>query len=234
MHSISYGNQKIEFEILYTNRKTLEISVFPNKEVLVKAPENSELEKIFKLVEKRARWIVKQRNYFDNIIKNSTTKEYVSGESFKYLGKQYRLKVYQIEKSEKECVKLIGGYIRVFTKEKVNTKKVKKLVDFWYRNHALKKFEQRLKICFETVQKYGIEFPEFELRKMKTRWGSCLPDGKIILNPKLIEAPTYCIDYVIFHELCHILYPNHNKEFYGLLDKILPKWKNYKNRLALV
>jgi predicted metal-dependent hydrolase len=239
MHEITYGNRIISFDLIFSERKTLEISVLPDCRVVVKAPVGKEVEQVKQRVQKRARWIVKQQDYFRQFGQAQPPKEYVSGESFRYLGKQYRLKVIAMASGKsrsgghagKESVKLTGGYFRVCTNHKGERLHVKRLLDKWYREHAKKKFRERVAVCFEAMRKYGIAFPAMEIRSMKNRWGSCTPSGRILLNPKLIAFPTYCIDYVILHELCHLLHPYHSKEFYRLLQAVLPEWEIIKSRL---
>ena len=83
----------------------------------------------------------------------------------------------------------------------------------------------------KSLGKYGIQLPEWGILKMKKRWGSCSPKGKILLNPELIKAPTVCIDYVIMHELCHLKHSLHDKRFFNLLATVLPDWQKRKSAL---
>ncbi|NIR47558.1 M48 family metallopeptidase [candidate division KSB1 bacterium] len=238
MPEIQYGNKTITFELSFAERKTLEIAVLPDQTVFVKAPNGKPLDKVLQRVQNRARWILKQQAYFASFPNSEPSKEYVSGETFRYLGKQYLLKVIALnsdlngELSGKECVKMIGGTIRVYTKAK-DFPHVKDLMDRWYRAHAERKFAKRIDICSQMMQKYGIKRPPVEIRVMKNRWGSFTSSGKVLLNPRLIEWPTYCIDYVILHELCHLKYPHHSKAFYQLLNTVLPEWREIKSRLEM-
>jgi predicted metal-dependent hydrolase len=240
VYQIQYGNKIIKFDISFAERKTLEIAVLPDQSVFVKAPAGKRLEEVLRRVQKRARWIVKQQSYFASVTHSFPPKEYVSGETFRYLGKQYRLKVMPLnshfdeETPTRECVKMIGRYIRVYTNRKDDSSHVKNLLDRWYRAHAERKFEERIDLCSQVMQKYGIKRPQVKIRVMKNRWGSFTPSGKVLLNLRLIEWPTYCIDYVILHELCHLKFPNHGKEFYRLLKTVLPEWEEIKKRLELV
>lgn len=239
MYKIQYGYNTIKFDISFSERKTLEIAVLPDQSVFVKAPEGKRLEEVLQRVQKRARWIVKQQSYFASVNNSFPSKEYVSGETFRYLGRQYRLKIIALNSHfdetipSKECVRMIGRYIRVYTKQKDNSSHVKRLLDRWYRAHAERKFEERIDLCSQVMQKYDVKRPSVEIRVMKNRWGSFTPSGKVLLNPRLIEWPTYCIDYVILHEMCHLKYPNHSKQFYQLLETVLPEWEEIKRRLEL-
>ena len=232
MQSIDYGTKTITFNLSYSKRKTLEIVVYPDQTVWVTAPEQSSLEKVFEKVRKRGRWIVKQVKYFSRFDNENKKFEYISGETHRYLGKQYRLKVIQVGKDEAESVKLKRGYFVIRTNKKENTDHVKEQLQQWYRSKAEEKFSNRLSACIALVKKYEIGRPnDLKVYHMDKRWGSYTSSGNILLNPDLIKHPVYCIDYVIIHELCHTKHPNHNKKFYGLLNKVLPDWQRRKNKL---
>ena len=228
VHHIQYGNKRIEFDVIYSNRKSLGITVHPDKSVLVRAPENSDYQKILEKVRNRSRWILRQQDHFESFLPATPPRKYVSGETHMYLGKQYRLKLYE---SNEEKVKMIRGYLQVFTKDRNNKEKIKTMLDRWYRRHFDKKIEERLNECLELFRNYDIQKPDILVRRMKNRWGSCTPQGKVILNPDIIKAPGKSIDYVIIHELCHLIYPTHSKEFYALQSKMMPDWEKWKRRL---
>ena len=233
MPEIRYGEQSIPFDLTFAERRTLEISVWPDGRVVVKAPHGKAPDLVATRVQKRARWILRQQAYFRQLDEAQPEKEYVSGESFRYLGKQYRLKVFEMEKStpSAESAKLVGGYLQVRTSDKDDRSRVKGLVDKWYRQHAQRKFAERLRLCSDIMRKHGVENPALEIRRMQKRWGSCTPRGTILLNPRLVEFPVYCIDYVILHEMCHLLHPDHSKAFYRLLESVLPEWQAIRERL---
>ncbi|MGM0587117.1 MAG: M48 family metallopeptidase [Bacteroidota bacterium] len=230
-HRIDYGTSEIFYNLTFSDRKTLEIAVYPDQNVWVTAPLDATEEKIAQKVRKRARWIQKQQRYFSRFERPATHFEYVSGETHRYLGRQYRLKVHQLEEDEKESVKMLGGYIHIRSKDKQDAKHNKSLLDQWYRSHAKMKFQERFELCIESLTKYDIPKPELQLYKMEKRWGSYTSSGKVLLNPELVKHPTYCIDYVIIHELCHTKYPHHNKKFYQLLTNVLPDWQRRKHKL---
>lgn len=229
LHFVEYGNSKIDFSLNFIDRKTLAIHVCPDRSVVVDAPDNTPLEKVKNKVIKRAKWIRKQQRYFERYPPVLPVRMYVSGEAFRYLGRQYTLK---IERSIINEVKMLRGQLYVYATY-TNPKHIKALVDNWYRDNANRVFLERFSECLRHVkQKIGIEHSgQFVLRAMKTRWGSCTSNQRIILNPELIAAPKECIDYVIMHELCHVAEHNHSKEFYRLLEKTMPDWKARKDKL---
>ena len=224
-YTIDFGSRKIMYTILYTDRKTLGITVNPNMEIIVTAPENSSADLIATKVRKRAAWIIKQQNFFLTFHPKPNDKKYVSGESHYYLGKQYRIEVIEGKKNE---VSYKGRYIQITTKNKSN---VEKLLNDWYRLKAKEKFQEFAIPLIEKFKKYNVEPTDIFIQKMKTRWGSCTPTGKIILNPELIKTPKGCIEYVIIHELCHLVHHGHNKKFFDLQAKECPLWERWKKKL---
>ena len=147
----------------------------------------------------------------------------------RYLGRQYRLKV--IENRAAESIKLTRGYFYIEIADKTDTEKVKESLNAWYRQQARRVFKERLDVCFAKVRFLNLDYPEVQIRQMETRWGSCTPKGKIILNLKLIQVPKPYIDYVIVHELCHLKEHHHGRRFYELLDRILPDWQQKREKL---
>lgn len=101
----------------------------------------------------------------------------------------------------------------------------------WYRKKAKIKFAEIAEPLIQKFKKYNIEITGLYIQDMPTRWGSCTPKGKIILNPELMKAPKPCIEYVIIHELCHLVYHDHTKKFIDLQTKEMPDWKKWKNKL---
>ncbi len=226
--AIRYGSKTINFDLVFMSRKTLEISVYPDLSVVVKAPEGKSIDEVKERVRSKAAWIVEQKRFFSLYLPRPPKRQYVSGESHYYLGRQYRLKVIA---SDKEQVKLSRGCLYVHTSDFHNSCQIKKLLQNWYSNHAKVQFYRRMEKCLPRMGKHLKEKPELTIRKMKTRWGSCSRNSRIILNSHLIKAPTPCIDYVICHELCHLIHPNHSKAFYRLLAQSMPDWQNNKKRL---
>jgi predicted metal-dependent hydrolase len=220
-----FGSRKITYRLSYSDRKTLGITITPDSEVLVKAPFETSKEKIEEKLNKRAAWIIKQQNFFLSFQPRATKRSYISGETHLYLGRQYQLKIIE---SEQESVKLIGGYLTVFSKKK---EKVELLVKEWYAEHARRKFQQIANPIIEQFQAEKVTPEALIIREMSLRWGSCTPKGKIILNPELIKAPKGCIEYVIVHELCHLVHRDHSDAFFRLQTRYFPNWEKWKEKL---
>lgn len=225
---ITYGDREIEFEVVRADRKTLDISVNPDQRVMVKVPIDAFLEEIDRRVKHHARWILKQQQYFSQFKPRTPARQYVSGETHLYLGRQYRLKV---QHSDLSSVKLKGRYLHVETPVSDNPQMICNLLDSWYRERAQVKFGERLDSCFTAFRWTGCDRPFLQIRHLSKRWGSLTPNGVMILNRDLIRASSRHIDYVITHELCHLKHPDHGSNFYALLKQIMPDWETRKQKL---
>lgn len=212
-------------KIIRKNIKNITLKVKPTCEVILSVPLQTKDEYIEYILNKRKEWIREKIEFYKENYKPQT-KEFVSGENFKYLGKNYRLKIIQ---SSDEGVKLQRGYIQIFVKDKNNLERKKKLLNKWYF--------QKAEIYFKkTIAKYSnivnIEIQNVRIRQMKTRWGSCNSFKRYInLNIELIKKPPFAIEYVVFHELSHLIHPNHSKKFYNYLSTYMPDWKKRKEKL---
>ena len=222
---IQFGSKKIDFYLEYSDRKSLGITVTPDMNVLVKAPHETTIDKIKEKLRKKAPWILKQQSFFLSFHPKTPERKYVSGETHLYLGKQYRLK---IEISEFESVKLSGKFIEISTMDKSRTEQLLKV---WYLNSAKTKFYAIAKRLIHKFDKYQVEPSSIIIKDMPARWGSCSAKGKIILNPALIKSPKGCIEYVIIHELCHLVHHNHTQKFIDLQTKEMPDWEKWKSKL---
>lgn len=228
--SFRYGDEQITFERVKRQQATgkVLIKVLPDCEVVVSAPEDASGAAVLNAVKKRGRWIYEQRREFRKQLEHITPRQYISGESHNYLGKQYLLKV--IEAPEQvQGVKLLRGKLEVTVRSK-STLKVKAMLAEWYKARAKEVFAKRLEATLEHAL-WVTERPPLRILTMQTQWGSCSPNGRITLNPHLVKAPRECIDYVILHELCHIAEHNHSERFYRLMSQVMPRWEYIKNRL---
>ena len=215
------------YELYYTDRKTLGIKVYPDTSVKVFAPIDTDLTIIEQHLKAKRKWIEKQQRSFQSYLPATPARQYIGGESFLYLGKQYILK---IESSTAEEVKLYQGRLVVKTLNPDATH-IKKLLQQWYIARATILFNKLFEEQFCLFKRFDLEKPILQIKKMEKRWGSCTPQQKIILNPELIKAPVVCINYVILHELCHLVHHNHSKAFYRLLENFMPDWQKYKQLL---
>lgn len=226
--TIQYGSETITYTIEFTDRKSLGISVYPDRTTIVKAPEGSSLEKIEQKIRKKASWILKQKDYFLSFEPRITPRKYISGETHLYLGRQYQLKVII---DSKELVKYTGRFIEVYTIHKDN---VPKLLNAWYLERAKIWFPKIAEPYIKRFSKYNVSPERLEIKSMQYRWGSCSAKGRILLNNELIKTPKACIEYVIVHELCHLIHHDHTKAFFDQQEKEFPEWKKWKTKLETI
>ncbi|MBF0479969.1 MAG: M48 family metallopeptidase [Candidatus Omnitrophica bacterium] len=227
---VCYGKWKIQYDVHFVDRKTLEIAVHPDERVEVKAPLNTTQKEIQKKVNKRARWIRRKILYFKQFHPRTPARQYVGGETHLYLGRQYRLK---IKKLKKESVNFSGAYLQMFVNDRHDRVRIKELLEQWYFQKAQINFDSCFKHCENFFDKQLLS-PKFKIKRMKARWGSLSPQKKLTLNVDLIKYPKECIEYVIAHELCHLKFFNHGSAYYRLLEKIMPDWKKRKARLEQI
>jgi len=226
-NSITFGSTKINFDIIRSIRKTLSIVVYPNKATEVLSPMDISEDDIKKSVFRRAPWIIKQYFFFDSLGKRTPKRKYISGESHLYLGRQYVLRVII---GKPNSVKYKGRCFEIVCSKK---NKAKELMNEWYKERAKVKFSEIAEPIIQRFAKYKVEPFSIYIQEMSSRWGSCTNKGKIILNTELIKAPRPCIEYVITHELCHLVCRNHNKDFFKLLQKEMPDWEKWKDKLEV-
>lgn len=226
--SILYGSTIINYDIEFVKRKTLGIFVCPDCSVILKAPIGTSLETVRGKVQKRANWILRQKRFFKSFGTPTTKREYISGESHLYLGRQYMLR---LKESDTNAVHYHNNIIEIECRHK---KDAGILLQTWYRQRANIKLHEYAKPIIEQFSVYGVKPQSISIKKMDKRWGYCTTEGHISLNPRLICAPRCCIEYVITHELCHLIYRNHTKEFYSLLTKEMPHWEKWKNKLEII
>lgn len=231
MINVSYSNLQIPVTVWFEERNRLRITIQPNKSIVAKAPLDHTIEEVQAKLEKRAPWMIRQLEYFDQYHPILPERQYVSGETYYYLGRQYRLKVMV---GREDDVKLIGKYFILTTSQSENLGQKQQVLQDWYTRHARVFIQNRVSLFVDRVIVLGAKNPEIKYRRMNKRWGSCTPSGVITFNTELIKAPTHCIDYVVLHELCHLVHEGHSTKFYHLLDVLMPDWKKRKERLERV
>ena len=225
MHKIELGNIKIDIE--QKNIKNIHLSVYPpNGKVKISAPERMDLDTIRVFAISKLSWIKKQQELFKKQDRE-TQREYITKESHYFKGKRYLLKV--TEHNAKPNVILKHRVIELYIRPNTTIEKRKQILDEWYRAE-LKKIVP--KMIEKLEKKIGIKSNEFGIKKMRTKWGSCSTEAKRIwVNLELAKKPTECLEYIIVHELVHLLERSHNKKFVKFMDEFMPKWRFYRDEL---
>ncbi len=213
-----FGTKDIEFNVSYSNRKTLAIEVETNGEVNVVAPMGVSEEEILKRVKSRAVWIVQKQYQVRNINVNKINREAINGESYLYLGRNYTLQLILDEQSKNINVKLFRGKFIVTTYTN-DEDKIKVELEKWYREKAIKKINERVKYYIHFFNKQP---KSIKVKEQKKRWGSCTSKDELLFNWRCAMAPAYIIDYIVVHEMCHMYYKDHSKEFWNMVSEVMP------------
>lgn len=228
-HQVEIDGDVLEFLLRRSERKTLAITVGPDGDVVVTAPEAATLEQVQSVVQRRHAWIRRRRRDVELLPPPPTPREWVSGETHRYLGRQYRLKVVRADRPE---VKLAGGFFRVGVPDPAAREQVRKWMERWYLDHARATFVRRMSELVRQTPRLGLdEAPPLLVRKLQMRWGSCSPEGRILMNVDAVKLPVGCIDYLLMHELCHLRVPHHGPGFWHHLGACMPDWERWRQRL---
>lgn len=206
-----YG-EKIRYSIEYSKRKTVGIIINENGEVIVRAPLGVNIEYIDELIEKKRNWIVEKVRAFRE-------REQLKEDEVMYLGKVCKKRIV-----EQKFLKRNFVYFKdnTFILNVSNSSEVEKTLEKWFREECYKKVKEVIDKyigCFTVAPK------EVKIKQQKRKWGCCTYDDRIFLNWHIIMARESAIEYVIVHELCHMVHKNHSKEFWNLVQKIYPNYK---------
>ena len=228
--TVIYENYEIHYLLEQKPVKNLNLRIHKDCMVYVSANPDVPAEKVDDFVVRKGAYIRSAQRKFREMAQYAhQPKQYVSGETFYMLGRGVRLKV---EKSMQETIFSDGIYLSLCVKDPSDFAKKQRMVTRYLDEQCRSVFGEIISEIHPIFQKYGVPMPTLRIRDMETRWGSCLAKkGVITLNKRLLEAPRNCIEYVVMHEFCHFIHPNHSKHFYGFLAMLMPDWKERKTVL---
>lgn len=207
--------------------KNLNLRIRKDGSVYVSANDDVPVGKVDEFVVSKGAYILSALQRFQELSRyRPQPKQYTSGETFCILGRGLRLKVVE---GSKNAIHSDGVYIFLQVKDTTDVKNKERIVMRFLNQQCKDQFGEIMAEIYPLFQKYGVAQPTLRIRDMDTRWGSCLSKkGIITLNKRLLEAPRSCIEYVVMHEFCHFIHPNHSKQFYGFLAMLMPDWKERK------
>ncbi len=209
--------QGFDVQVIRANRRKTTCIQINTGIVTIRVPKKLSINEIDLLINSRTLWI-KEKLLQQKQLPQRQQRRYENGEDVYYLGRRYQLK---IEKTVKERVKLNNGYLHVQIKNDA-PEIVRKALKKWYLNHAKQQLADK-------VEQFSMLIPmtptSIQVREYKARWGSCSSNGHIKFNWKLIMAASDVVDYVVVHELCHLLEHNHSTNFWSLVKSILPNYE---------
>ena len=227
IREVHIGDQALQYSFEQKQVKNLNLRVRKDCSVYVSANPSVPLQQVDEFVISKMEFIRSAQEKFRKMEEYAPApKQFISGESFYILGRELRLRV---EKASKEEIYSDGVYLFLHVKDTDNFARKQRLATKFLDYQCMRTFEEIMDKIYPIFQKYGVPFPKLRIRNMETRWGSCLPrKGIITLNKRLLEVPMNCIEYVIMHEFCHFLHPDHSKKFYAFLSMLMPDWKDRK------
>jgi predicted metal-dependent hydrolase len=227
--TVASAEGEIVYALRRSRRRTVGISVHPDRSIVVRAPLRVSRETIRDFVRSHADWIERTRLRLAERPPKAAPPGYGSGETHRFLGQPYRLVV---SRGPADSVELVVGCLCVKSRIDPSPARVKALLERWYREQAEVVFSERLAACHSAMTVAGIPYPALRIRKMTSRWGSCsTASGRINLNLWLVKAPVDCIDYVLIHELCHFKVRSHGPRFWKTVAGFLPDYAERRKRL---
>ena len=210
--------------------KNINLRIRADQCVYVSAPKDVAAKMVDTFVVEKSAYILRALKKFKDKNRDAASEHsFVNGETVKFLGRNLRLKVKNASRSKVESDE---SYVTLYVKDVQDADLKKRVLETWLRKKCKDEITAICKKVYPQVKKYGVAFPEIQLREMISRWGSCSPKkGFMTFNTALIAMPVSCIEYVVTHEFTHFLYPNHSKKFYQQLATFMPDWEERKKRL---
>ena|SRR6185437_10947338 len=224
---VQFGRTSIPYLIERGQRhRTVAIAVDPERGILVRAPHNTPITRLDDIVRLKAKWIINKRRQQEDLPPRPTPREFVNGETFLYAGRQYRLKLVSGAECAGQRVRLVGAHMQVSVGGRI-----RQFLVAWYRERAQERIESRMRVWAERLN----AFPRrVSVREQRARWGSADVRGNLRFNWRIAQAPTRLLDYVIAHELVHLFYHDHTREFWSTLGRVMPDYEARRERLRVI
>lgn len=229
--TIPFGKTRITCFLRRTSRKkTVTIAVDPVQGILVTSPRQAELAQVQKIILRKRAWIVGKLQAIEDLNGQARNHEFVNGESFSYLGRNHRLRVLARQGAPTH-VRAMRGRFEVLIDSRLSPDRVEAIRDglqHWYRAHAATRIAERIA---KLAPRLGLQVPSVLIRDQQKRWASCDRRGRLRFNWRIIMAPMSLVDYVVAHELCHLVCPDHSPAFWKLLRRVMPDYQQRQEKL---
>jgi predicted metal-dependent hydrolase len=232
---VPFGRSVIDYGIERSaRRETVTIAIDACAGVVIKAPANVTMGRLDDIVKTKAPWILQRLVELREVGPRPAPKEFVAGEGYSYLGRSYRLKIKRLPDTTKPFASLHGAFLAVALPRgdmaKYRDVVVKRAVVAWYRRQADRRLPERVEVY---ASRAGVSAPSVLVREQEKRWGSCNSKGELRFNWRVMMAPMSLVDYVVAHEVCHLVVHNHSARFWKLLRTILPDYEERRARLRV-
>jgi predicted metal-dependent hydrolase len=212
---------RLDYHIVYSQRKTVALSVERDSTVVVRAPVGMSEETIRRAIEGKKLWLYKKINHEQKYPPHRQKKEFVSGETILYLGRNYRL---EITGEDVPGVQFCSRFVI----SRANQPVAARLLRQWYMERAQERINAKATYFAKAL---GVCFNRVFISDLKVRWGSCTPNNNLNFNWRLMKAPPFVIDYVIVHELAYLIEPNHTPRFWTIVSVQVPLCEQAKEWL---
>lgn len=224
--SVIYNDRQIYFGIEYRNRKTMAIHISGPDKVLVLSPTGIPEDIIRERVKSKGRWILKKLSQLRDTSLENFRRDFKEGETFLFLGNNYNL---EIVKNRRKIPKVFFREGKFYLETGIfDPVKMRKAMEKWYREKADRIINERVGLY---IEKIGKRPQDVKVKEQKRRWGSCAAKSKLYFNWRIIMAPGGIIDYVVVHEMSHLVHANHSKKFWQKVESVLPDYKKRRKWL---
>ncbi|WP_048043193.1 M48 family metallopeptidase [Methanosarcina mazei] len=235
MEQIRIGNTLIDYRLIYSSRqKTIELAIDLDSGFTVRAPASMSKEEVSAYLQQKANWIITNLDKMNEVIRNETRKEFVSGEKFLYKGKRYRLKVTTVNEEVVPSLSFTHSKFIVQVPANIPEYDYPRIIQPLFIDFYHQKAE---KILTRRAKKYLLYFENkpslIKVQSLKNKWGNCSKTNQLRFNWRVVMAKMSIIDYVVVHELCHTKYKDHSKAFWNEVQKILPDYEERKEWLRI-
>lgn len=231
MPQFIYKNNIIEYTLSRNAKKNVNFRIKSTGEVCISAPRRVTKLELEKIIYEKADWILSNKEKMSTKKQNTIDKDIKNGSQIFINGKNYIIKI------------ITGNFNHVYMHDTILTIQIKEnyitsqeyinnYFENWQKGKMYITSDKLIDIYLSKLNKYNLTKPELSIRTMTSRWGSCIPSkNKITINKNLIYPPEECLEYVILHELSHLIEANHSKSFYNIISNIMPDWKERKKIL---
>lgn len=225
---INLGDRIIDCSIVKKKRKTISIKITENGGVAVSAPLNLSNARIEELLRNKTNWIISK---IDTVKASAKIRHNIlEADNLKLLGEDFKLNIYD---TEERVVRVLFKDKQFYVYSPKNMYSdcdmyIKEAITNWYKKQASLIYTQRAEYYSKLL---NVHYNKISIKEQKTRWGSCSSKGNLNFNWRVIMAPIEIVDYLVVHELCHLVHMNHSKDFWALVGGILPNYQNHRDWL---
>ncbi|MEG6584616.1 M48 family metallopeptidase [Dendrosporobacter sp. 1207_IL3150] len=224
MHLINIAGRQIQFTLVFKKRKTIQLKIVGPNMIQISAPTKTPKDDICAVIQSKKKWLIEKLDHLQKLSENPINKSLSHGSEILFMGTSYLLQYDHIS----NCLPSVqreSGIIRISLNESSNPNS---LLKKWYIDQATQLLYER---TTHWSKKIGVQPKRVVLKEQKSRWGSCSSLGNINLNWRIIMGPNEIIDYVIVHEICHLIELNHSSKFWHLVNLYLPNYKECRGWL---